>query len=252
MAKIAQTSIRFRRFEITEGRFRELGPTMDKAAADVARRIYRETVTIDVYLEAGSLIVRITVIGGLLLGTYHSVAEYKDFKAGIVELIKDAEKYGTAIYQEVLKLTRASKADSVVKRKMTPGKILRVIEKLERLQEVRNELPRRSMQQQLEEIARDVKAIERDLEPEETEVLHQQLELRGLPPLAEWPKPAPSKRVEIPPVAVRERQTELIGRPTELQIQEKRIPLRYHNRFPVDQQTTSARRPNLRQLRDDR
>src|SRR5262249_51497209 len=151
--------------------FRELGPQIDGVAEKVAREIYGPRVEVDVVLEAGSLLVRVTVIGGLLLGGYDAISKYKDFKEGVVLLIEDAHEYGSALYKEVLKLTGEQKADTVVKRDMTPGKIARVIQKLEKLQELEKKVPNRVVQGELQQIARDVQAIERDLEPEERKVI---------------------------------------------------------------------------------
>jgi hypothetical protein len=68
MARLAQTSIRFRDFEIDEERLNQLGNQIDRVAASVAREIYGEGVEVDVVLEAGSLLIRTTVIAGLLWG----------------------------------------------------------------------------------------------------------------------------------------------------------------------------------------
>ena len=48
MARLAQTSIRFKRFEIGEERFRELGPQIDGVAERVTREIYGLNVEVDV------------------------------------------------------------------------------------------------------------------------------------------------------------------------------------------------------------
>jgi len=51
-----------------------------KAAAD----IYGGGVEIDIQIEEGSLITRVTVVGSLLLGAYSTTADYKGFKDSIV------------------------------------------------------------------------------------------------------------------------------------------------------------------------
>jgi hypothetical protein len=66
VARLAQTSIRFKRLDISERRFRELGPQIDHVAEGVTREIYGRNVEVDVVLEAGSLLVQITLTGGLL------------------------------------------------------------------------------------------------------------------------------------------------------------------------------------------
>ena len=86
MAMLAQTYINYRRLELSEDQFIGLGPAMDEAAARVAGVIYGEQVSVDVFLESGSLTSRITIIGALLLGGYHVVRITEDFKGGIVEM----------------------------------------------------------------------------------------------------------------------------------------------------------------------
>jgi hypothetical protein len=110
MARLAQTSIRFRDFEIDEERLNQLGNQIDRVAASVAREIYGEGVEVDVVLEAGSLLIRTTVIAGLLWGGYDAISKYPDFKDGVGQLVEDAHHYGSAVYNEVLKLTGGKKA----------------------------------------------------------------------------------------------------------------------------------------------
>jgi hypothetical protein len=224
MARLAQTSIRFRRYEIGPERFERLSGEIDAVAARVAREVYGPAVEVDVVIEAGSLLVRITVIG-LLLGTYDAISKYPDFKEGLAALVEDAEKYGSAVVNEVLKVTGAKKPDSVAKRDMTPGKLMRVIEKLERVKELEKQVRKPVVQEELRQIARDVRAIERDLQPEEVKQIDHVLESRGLPPLEKLPK---SMDFEDRSAIVREEY----GRaPTA--VRERRRKLRHHNRFVV-------------------
>jgi hypothetical protein len=228
MARLAQTSIRFRDFEIDEDRLNQLGTQIDGAAAKVAREIYGQGVEIDVVLEAGSLLIRTTVIGALLLGGYDAVSKYSDFKEGVGELVQDAQHYGSAIYNEVLKLIGERKAESVAIRDMTPGKIARVIERLEKLQQVEKHAPSRLVQEELRRIARDVQAIERDLQPQEKQFVQKQLHLEGLPPLHKLPEPRPGREEEAR-IGVVRKQKDRIDRP----YSDRRKRLRYHNHFEI-------------------
>jgi hypothetical protein len=228
VARLAQTSIRFREYEVGPTEFERLSIEIDAAAARVAREVYGPAVEVDVVVEAGSLLIRVTVIGGLLLGTYDAVSKYKDFKEGVELLVHDAEKYGSAIVNEVVKVTGAKKPDSVAKRDMTPGRINRVIEKLEKMRDLEKHAPKRVLQEHLREVAQDVRAIRRDLEPEELTQVDQVLESRGLPPLEKLPKPDYEDRSAI----VRERFG--LGRGP---ARERRQKLRHHNRFVVGDKT---------------
>jgi len=152
MARLAQTSIRFRRYEIGEERFERLSVEIDAVAARVARQIYGPSVEVDVVIVAGSLLITITVLGGFLWGTYDAISKYPDFNDGLGKLVKDAKQYGSAIVEEVLKVTGEKKLDSVAKRDMTPGKISRIIEKLEEVKKLEGRAPKRVVQGKLQQI----------------------------------------------------------------------------------------------------
>jgi hypothetical protein len=230
MARLAQTSIRFRDFEIDEERLNQLGNQIDSISARVAREIYGDGVEVDIVLEAGSLLIRNTVIGALLLGGYDAISKYPDFKEGVGQLVEDAQHYGSAIYNEVSELMGGKKPDRVVIRDMTPGKIALVIQRLEKLQELEKQAPSQLVQEELQLIAREVQAIERDLKPQERQFVEKQLELKGLLPLHRLPKPSPDHE-EARVAIVRERE-DRTGRTTSGS-GEKRKRLRYHNHFVV-------------------
>jgi hypothetical protein len=227
VTQLARTSIRFRRFEISEDRFQQLVTQIDDAAERVTLEIYGPNIQVDVVLESGSLLVRITLIGTLLWGGYDAVSKYKDFKEGAVELAQDAQKYGSTIYNEVLKLTGQQKADRVDIKDMTPGKITRVIQRLEKVHELEKKGPDRVVQDELQQIAREAQAIKRDLEPEETKSFDDWLKSKGLPPLEKLPKPHPEHKEEG--AVLRKREVQEIRPPRGLRSREKK--LRYHNRF---------------------
>jgi hypothetical protein len=128
VATLAQTSMSFRRLDISARRFRTLGPQIDDAAERTAREIYGEDVEVDVVLEAGSLRVRISVIGSLLIlgQVYDGISHYKDFRESIILLVEDGQRFGSAVYREVLKVTGEQKADRFATKDMTPGRIARV------------------------------------------------------------------------------------------------------------------------------
>jgi hypothetical protein len=227
VARLAQTSIRFRRFDISERHFQELSTEVDGVAEETTRAIYGRNVEVDVVLAAGSLLVQITVIGGLLWGGYDAVSKYKDFKDGLKELANDAQKFGSAIYNKELKLTDQDDADSVAIKDMTPGKIARVIQRLEEVQKLEKTAPNRVVREELQEIARDVQAIVRDLEPEEIKSIDNWLELNALPPLEKLPKPRPAHKRE------KKHEIEEVKPPRALRPADKKERLRYHNRFAV-------------------
>lgn len=224
MARLAQTSIRFRRYEVDAAQFERLSVEIDAVAARVTGEIYGPSVEVDVVIEAGSLLITITVIGSILWGTYDAISKYPDFKEGLGKLVKDAQRYGSAIVDEVLKVTGQGKPDSIAKRDMTPGRISRVIEKLERVEDLENHVPKRAVQEELQKIGRDVQAIERDLAPQELNQIDEVLKSRGLPPLEKLPRPV--VREDQSAIA---RKRKKLERPPLL----RRKKMRHHNRFVV-------------------
>jgi hypothetical protein len=235
MARLAQTSIRFRRYEIGVERFERLSVEIDAVAARVARQIYGPSVEVDIVIVAGSLLITITVLGGILWGTYDAISKYPDFTDGLGKLVKDAKEYGSAIVEEVLKVTGQKKPDSVAKRDMTPGKISRIIEKLERVKDLEKHAPKRAVQHELEQISRDVQAIERDLTPEELKQIDGALESRGLSALEKLPRLV----VQEDRNAVARERKGSKGPPLL-----RRKKLRHHNRFVVGEKSPRPPKPD--------
>jgi hypothetical protein len=235
MARLAQTSIRFRRYEIGVERFERLSVEIDAAAARVTRQIYGPSVEVDVVIVAGSLLITITVLGGILWGTYDAISKYPDFRDGLGKLVKDAKEYGSAIVEEILKVTGQKKPDSVAKRDMTPGKISRIVEKLERVKDLEKHAPKPAVQHELEQISRDVQAIERDLTPQELKQIDGALESRGLPALEKLPRLV----VREDGNAVARKRKGSKGPPL---LRQKK--LRHHNRFVVGEKSPRLPKPD--------
>jgi hypothetical protein len=90
----------------------------------------------------------------------------------------------------------------------------------------------------LEQIAKEIRAIEKDLEPEEREVLRQQPEIQELFEASAQSLPPPAPTPEPPRLAITKRETRLIPAPPG----PKKKKLRYHNAFEVNPRGGSYRR----------
>src|SRR5262249_24416733 len=156
--------IHLRPYELTQGRLNELGPATELVAREVAQRVYQIEVTLDVLLEGGSLWVRIRVVGSIFLTVYGAIADYKGFKDSISELCKDAREFGYDVCGEVLKLTGASEKQilRVEKRTMTPGRLSRVIQSVEKLK-TESTVDALQRDRELTKILRELRAIRRGL-----------------------------------------------------------------------------------------
>ncbi len=95
-----------------------------RAAAD----IYGGGVEVDVQIEEGSLITRITVVGGLLLGAYSTIADYKGFKDRVVEMCDDAREFAVDVCSPFVKKAGVPNEDvyRFERRLKTPGKLYRL------------------------------------------------------------------------------------------------------------------------------
>lgn len=232
MAIIAQVSVRLPISPVSQEEFYEIGRQAERLAVEAAQRIYGERpIEIDVYLEEGSVWVRLTVAGGLLLGVYHGVAKYKDFKESVVELKHDATSFGNAIAENLKALAGPKKNEvRVTKRTMTPGRLSLTIDRLEKLNESRGAMSERSFEQQLGKIAQELKAIEKDLTPVEIAKLESSLRFENLPTIGEI-KSDRRYEVTIPRVAVRRRSDGVAsrGQSTEMKDGPARKKFKYHN-----------------------
>jgi hypothetical protein len=111
---------------------------------------------------------------------------------------------------------------------MTPGRIASVIEKLEKLQEQGENFPNRMVGEELDQIAREVQAIKKDLDPDEGRLLDKQLEIRGLAPVQPGPIPIHEERS----VVLRRQEKDDIGS-LRSPPPDRKKRLRYHTRFAV-------------------
>src|SRR5262249_47660412 len=80
----------------------------------------------------------------------------------------------------------------VEKRLKTPGRISRLVRRMERLEKNLDKLDHQQVQQELIGARQQLETILLDLPAEDANVLQQQLRYRKLPPVKQWPEPLPS------------------------------------------------------------
>jgi hypothetical protein len=243
MTEIAEAYIHLRPFSVSESTLRAIGRSADSIAYSVAREIYGPTVNIEVKLEAGSLKGRIMVIASSAFLLYGGIADYKGFKESVAEMCADARSFGADVCGKFTKAAGASKRQvyRTERRLKTPGRIARVIDRLERLQRQLSDLSPRQVQQELYDINRQLEQIVRDLPPEDAELLEEQVELKGLPPIRNWPQRAPKGQVDLPKVALLPRSNtqqtlpEMLADENHEFTTKPTVPLLiYHNRFSTE------------------
>lgn len=210
MARLAQAYVHIRAIELDTRGLERLGVETERAAAEIAERVYGFDVTVDVWIESGSTRTRITVIG-LLVGTYSLVADYKGFKDSIGEMCNDARTFAGDMCGTFIELTKASDRQvyRVERRLMTPGKLDKTIKRLEKLDVLAPKMSRRELDRELEDVQREIERIRKDLTNEEVSILNRVLVFENLPPLVRVQRRSPSKELEIQRLAVRPRGLEL-------------------------------------------
>jgi hypothetical protein len=162
------------------------------------------------------------------------VGNYAGFLDSLERLCRQSETYATDVCGAMEK-TIGVKQKQVVRedaRRMTPGLLLDVIREAEHLRNNRSRMSPQEVEARSQKILRDMERIEKDLAPEEVEVLHS-IEVLHIPKR----RVAPIERIQK---GVRERVA--VEHPQALlppHAREK--PRRYRNRVVV--------RPTRRQLR---
>lgn len=186
MTQVAEAYFHLKRVSLTPAKLEELGDLTATLAAEAANALYPPDSIIEVRLAEGSLKgwASVTIAG--MLSVYSFVANYKGFKEGIGEMNADAKRFGDAVIEKF-----ADKSDlpgAYVYRKerrtKTPGRIKRLIEKQEWLEEHKAQLPKHVVEDERLEIERLLQIILSDLEPAEQITLRGILQGSGKPPPA--------------------------------------------------------------------
>jgi hypothetical protein len=201
MAHIAQAYIHLKPYEITARELRTLGAATDEIARTAAREVFQQSVEIDVEIEEGTLWARIGVIGGLIVGGLHLVSEYKDIKEGAHLMCEDARKFGFDVCGQFTKKAKAqpSQIYRTEKRLKTPGRIYRLVARLERLNANIEHMSKRDVRKELEAGARSLRRILEDLNEEEAKAFTKGLKFENLPRPADWPQD--NDDIDMPRVA---------------------------------------------------
>jgi hypothetical protein len=166
-----------------------------KTAAD----IYGGDVEIEVQIEEGSLITRVTVVGLLLLDVYSHVADYKGFKESVVELCDDAREFAVDVCAPFIKKAGVPKEDvyRFERRLKTPGKLYRLGKRLDKLEHSVGELSPKDVQKELANIRAELESITEEISTSERSIVMTGLRRDRLPPPERWPVLDPP-RVALP------------------------------------------------------
>ncbi len=159
--------------------------------------MYGGEVEIEVQIEEGSLITRVTVVGSILLGVYNFVANYKGFKEGVVEMCNDAREFAVDVCDPFINKAGVPKEEvyRFERRLKVPGKLYRFGKRLEKLEKSVDELSPRDVQKELGELRSEFESIEDLLSSEERHALRPVLKRAKLPFPENWPQPEEPKAI---------------------------------------------------------
>lgn len=191
MTTLAQAYIHLKPYSASEREIHSLGRYAQRIAAQAAIEIYGGGVEIDVQIEEGSLVTRVTVVGALLLAVHSHVADYKGFRESIVEICEDAKEFAVDVCSPFVKKAGVSKEDvyRFERRLKTPGKLLRISKRLDKLQNSVNELSPRALQKELANLRVELDSVAEDISESERATVESALKRPKLPPPAQWPVP---------------------------------------------------------------
>jgi hypothetical protein len=202
MTALAQTYIHLNPFEIDEVKINRFMSELEGFGKQAALELYSRPIDLDIRIEEGSLKAWITVMGSIG-AIYHGIAVYPDFKAGMETLVEDARTYGTLLLDKFIPTSGAAPEQiyRTERRSMTPGKIHRVIVRLEDLQQHLPQLSKEEASRRLDAIKGDLLRLQYDLDNNEISAMLNALPRDGLPAL-----PATPEQLKLMQPLLRERE----------------------------------------------
>ncbi len=184
---------------------------------------------------------KITVAGNILLGAYTIYSGYPGAIDATERLCKKANLFGDYVCSSFIKETGATpeQVARVESRTKTPGKLLKALRRLEKLDKAATTMSKESLQSELHAANAQLSGAISGLSDEERKVLDNDLTFHNLPPISDLPK-KDRLVADIPKAGITVRGAKLeIGKYSiegeGLTIKpEKRRRLKYRNKFTVD------------------
>jgi hypothetical protein len=239
MAQLAEAYIHLKPFYVSAEQLKRLGLATDELARAAALRIYdQQPVAIEVELIEGTLWAKIKVTGAIIFTVYTGYSSIDGAIATTERLCKKANIFGDYVCSSFIKESGATpdQVVSIQHRLKTPGKLRRVLLRIDRLDKAASHLSKLQLQERLHKAHHELKAAMEDLTVEEASELKNTLKsLPHLPPVAEWPSDEPPQTPNVMKQAKRP-----LSPQQELLVKEQAavsIPIRkrleYHNKFEV-------------------
>jgi hypothetical protein len=183
--------IHLKPYSASDKKVRSLGRYAQRVAMRAAANIYGGGVEIDIQIEEGSLITRITVVGTLVFNAYTGIAAYKDFKDQVAEKCEEAREFEVDVCDPFVKKAGVPKEDvfGFERRLKTPGKRYRLSKRLDKLEHSVDELSPRDVKKELERFRAELDVATKDMSASDKDKVLSVLKQPKLPPPEKWPVP---------------------------------------------------------------
>jgi hypothetical protein len=198
---LAEVSI-YLRVEFAEWQYERLGHLTDEAVREAAARYFSVPVRIEIGLGEGSVFGKVKVSGLFL-----TLALLGDIDGSIdlaKKIYEGAQAFGEVVTDHFILDAGASKdqVESVQVRANAPKQLVRVLERIEKLENNIGNMSPKEMQAELHKVRKQLeRALPRVPRHERLQVLNQ-LKFKNLPPFSQWPTHPPDE--PLPPARVPE------------------------------------------------
>jgi hypothetical protein len=244
MAQLAEAYVRLRPYYVSEEQLARLGSATDEIARIGALEFYEQSVEIAVQFIEGTLWSKVKLTGAISLGVLTGYASIDGAINTTERLCKSANLFGDYVCSAFIKEAEAKpeQVERVERRLKTPGKLRRVLTRMEWLDMNATRMSKEELENELHRTKLQLESAMKDLDEGERKAL-ENLEFRRLPPYRNWPTRGDiieAPRVAIPRLEDRRSERPLIGREDTLR-EKPRRPLEYHNRFTVSRRGEHVR-----------
>jgi hypothetical protein len=234
MARIAQAYFHFHT-RLSEKALRKFGRQIDRVARRAAIKNFDGSVLIEVEIEEGSLIGRVTAVATILALYTGLISNYKGVKDSVREMCEDARSFGADVCTKAIKLAQINEKQvyRIERRTKTVGKLGRLLSDVERLENSVDDLSPAQLKKELRRLNHGLQMISKDIGSKEREALGNILNHTKLPPPSKWPR----GDIDEPKALLKPEQLELTYQEApRLEDESKRIfqPIRYRNSFKVE------------------
>ncbi|MEL3889480.1 hypothetical protein V6B08_04365 [Ferrovibrio sp. MS7] len=181
MTALAEAYIHLRHYQYTTSYLNEIQERAERIARPIIAGLYTEPVDLEIRIEEGSLKIWLTVFG-VLGAAYHGIAVYSEFKKSITELVKDAREFSDSILDDFLPEINATPPQiyRTERRLKTPGKIHRIINRVEKLKDRMGGMNSQDVEIELNKILGELYKIQKDLSEEEIKFLLSSIEIKTI------------------------------------------------------------------------